>query len=320
MRIRLRLRKRSSIDQRLERVFRQYRETLTLPSMDALKADLSAERLIAYSLKTVPRRYPNGKEFLFHCPWHEDAHPSLQVNPEKRRWFCHPCGMSGDAIDWVRRFYKLNWSQALRWIQGNTRRANRNWDDLEADDVEPIPRPAQKNGRVRSSRWRTVYRYCSALGDETYQIVRTRDKAFLFRHRGPHDTWIWNGDNVPRSLYHLDLLQGLPITFIVEGEKDADALWALKLPATTNPGGAGKWNDRYSRQLLEAGIRGVVIFPDNDRVGRAHARAVRASCREHGLRARIVKLPNLPPKGDVSDFIEAGHGRADLREYLNKWW
>ena len=49
---------------------------------------------------------------------------------------------------------------------------------------------------------------------------------------------------VERVPYRLpELLNAAPDTtvFVCEGEKDCDALHALGLIATTNPGGAGKW-------------------------------------------------------------------------------
>ena len=41
-------------------------------------------------------------------------------------------------------------------------------------------------------------------------------------------------------------------------------------------------------------------------------RAVADSCHRAGLEARIVPLPDLPEKGDVSDYLDAGHTAADL--------
>jgi len=57
----------------------------------------------------------------------------------------------------------------------------------------------------------------------------------------------------------------------VEGEKDAERLAALGLPATCNHGGAGKWRPVHSEALKAAGVRTVVILPDHAAPGRAHA-------------------------------------------------
>ena len=56
--------------------------------------------------------------------------------------------------------------------------------------------------------------------------------------------------------------------FYPRGEKDVDNLVQLGLTATTNPMGAGKWQESYSEILKGAN---VVILPDNDEPGRNHA-------------------------------------------------
>ena len=50
----------------------------------------------------------------------------------------------------------------------------------------------------------------------------------------------------------------------------------------------------------------MVILPDNDQPGRDHAQKVARSL--HGIAAsvKIVELPDLPAKGDVSDWLDAG--------------
>ena len=89
----------------------------------------------------------------------------------------------------------------------------------------------------------------------------------------------------------------------MEGEKDADRLASLGFVATTNAGGAGKWRDEYSEYLRG---RHVVIIPDNDEPGREHAAKVARSLQGIAASVRILELPNLPPKGDVSDWLDAG--------------
>jgi hypothetical protein len=88
-----------------------------------------------------------------------------------------------------------------------------------------------------------------------------------------------------------------------EGEKDVDRLRALGLTAICNPMGAGTWRPEYNSNLQG---RAVVILPDHDDPGRAHAPKV-ARCL-HGIAAsvKIVELPNLPEKGDISDWLDAG--------------
>jgi hypothetical protein len=99
--------------------------------------------------------------------------------------------------------------------------------------------------------------------------------------------------------------------FIVEGEKCADALIDLGLIATTNSGGSKNWKPELAQYF--AG-RNVVVLPDNDEAGQAHADTVIAAL--HGTVDKIKRLdlPGLPPKGDVVDWLAAGNGKKVLLE------
>ena len=164
-----------------------------------------------------------------------------------------------------------------------------------------------ENGTGTRSEILETYDYLDEDGTLLYQVVRKFPKSFLQRRPDGRDGWIWKLGDVRRVLYRLPQLFeaiGLdqPIA-IVEGEKDANRLADLGVAATTNAAGAGKWRRGYSECLRAAQ---VFIMPDNDDAGRDHAHAVATSI--HGIAAsvRIIELPGLPPKGDVSDWLDAG--------------
>ena len=96
---------------------------------------------------------------------------------------------------------------------------------------------------------------------------------------------------------------------IAEGEKDCDNLARIGVPATCNAGGAGKWTAEHSAFLRG---RRVIVLPDNDEAGRNHAQQVAQSLQGIAESVRIVELPGLPHKGDVSDWIEAGGTKEQL--------
>jgi hypothetical protein len=114
--------------------------------------------------------------------------------------------------------------------------------------------------------------------------------------------------------YALPELLAATSVFICEGEKDCDNLAALGLVATTKVGGAGKWRDAYNTHFQG---KVVAIIPDNDSPGRAHAQEVAQHL--HGVAAvvRILELPGLPEKGDVSDWLKAGGTVEQLKERAN---
>lgn len=159
------------------------------------------------------------------------------------------------------------------------------------------------------------YDYRDESGVLRYQVVRFEPKDFRQRRPDGSGGWVWNLQGVERVLYRLPELVGHPTVAVVEGEKDADRLWALGIPATTSVGGAGKWKDAYTGQLVEAGVTQVVIIPDNDEPGRQHAAQIAIAAQQAGLSARILTLPGVPVKGDVSDYL-ASHDADDLRQLL----
>jgi putative DNA primase/helicase len=87
---------------------------------------------------------------------------------------------------------------------------------------------------------------------------------------------------------------------IVEGEKDVDNLAEIGVVATCNPGGAEKWQDNYNEILRD---KDVVLVPDNDAPGAKHANKVGAALQGIAKSIRILHLPGLPEKGDISDWL-----------------
>jgi len=168
----------------------------------------------------------------------------------------------------------------------------------------------QGNGKPRIV---ATYDYRDEAGTVLYQAVRYEPKDFKQRRPDGRSGWIWRLGDVSRVLYRLpELLQADPsqLVFVVEGEKDADNLRAIGLVATTCAMGAGKWRPEYSQALRG---RHVILIPDNDDAGRDHVRAV-AACLNGVKSATILELPNLSPKGDVSDWLAAGGTKEKLLE------
>jgi hypothetical protein len=157
-----------------------------------------------------------------------------------------------------------------------------------------------------------AYDYTDAGGVLAYQVARFEPKDFRCRRPDGHGGWTWNMAGVSRVPYRLLDLPEQRRVYTVEGEKDADALAALGLAATTNEGGAGKWRPEHTAGLVAAAVPEVVVLPDNDPTGAQHGRAVAQACLAAGVRVKLLPLPGLPDKGDVSDWLAAGHTAAEL--------
>lgn len=189
---------------------------------------------------------------------------------------------------------------------------------LSAATTSPAPAVTRSTVMVKS------YDYTDADGALLFQVCRFKEEGGkkTFRQRKPNGTGGWDyklGELVP-VLYNLPgilaAVESGRTVFVVEGEKDADALIACGLPATTSPMGAGKWRESYTASL--AGAEEVVILPDNDEPGAAHAEQIAASITAANGTAKIVKLAGLPPKGDVSNWLDAGHDIDELFALVEK--
>ena len=100
---------------------------------------------------------------------------------------------------------------------------------------------------------------------------------------------------------------------VVEGEKDVDRAADIGIVATTCAMGAGKWRPEYNEHFRG---RSVYIVPDNDKPGREHAQQVALSLHGIAKDIKVVELPGVPEKGDLSDWLDQGHTKAELGELV----
>lgn len=236
-----------------------------------------------------------GAEIRFCCPYPErhkngDQHPSARYHLSKHVWHCDVCEAGGG------------------------------WRELaELLDV-PIPRRNQGRPEVVAT-----YEYRDEAGEVLRRKVRLepgfkgRSKSFTWEEPDGQGGWTKSkGKGNPQLLYHSKSLLAARETqepvLVVEGEKDADRAQELGLVAVCNPEGAGrgKWKPKYSRQL-----RGldVVVIPDKDDPGRAHATAVANSLQDVAESVRMLELPGEKVK-DLSDWADDQERRGHTGEEI----
>jgi len=227
-----------------------------------------------------------GNQLNAHCPFHEDRRASFSANAETGLWKCHAgCG------------------------QGNARQF------AERLGIEP----PTENDQGTKRQVITGYVYKDEHSHPLFRVCRTTPKGF-FQERYDGGQWVNGLKEVRRVLYRLPEILKAPVVYIVEGEKDVDRLWGLGIPATCNPGGAGKWREEYSESLR--GKKAVVI-PDNDDPGEDHALQVVKFLLPFAEAVKIVHLPGLGPRlkkhgEDLSDWLDKGHTREELAEAVTR--
>ena len=191
-------------------------------------------------------------------------------------------------------------------------------------------RPSDETRR----RWREIARHNRTWADKVADIGRARPGA-----------WLPGRGGIDVSIYRLPDLFDQRRVVVVNGEKAADMLWSLGIAATCGPSGEGHWSEAHADAVWRGGAAEVVVLPDNDKPGREAGRRVARSC--HGyqpaslmpvspaepwatwpiaelddpevapLSAKLLTLDGLPHRGDVVDWLEAGHDVAELRQLMD---
>lgn len=227
----------------------------------------------------------NGTGWIALCPAHDDQNPSLSISARDDGTVLLHCHAGCDPVDIVATV------------------------GLKQSDLF-VPKLATSKRDV------AFYIYENEDGTPRHRTVRTEPKGF-YQQRPVNGGWLKGLDGMKTVLYRLpELRAGIEanrVIFVAEGEKDVDALRELGVVATTNPmggSGKGKWRPHHTETLR--GAR-VVILPDNDETGHAHAQAVAAALAPVAASVQVIDLPGLEPKGDPSDWIAAGGDKHALR-------
>ncbi|MDA1326294.1 MAG: DUF3987 domain-containing protein [Proteobacteria bacterium] len=233
----------------------------------------------------------NGNGWSARCPAHKDRRPSLSISEGddgRALVKCH-AGCKPDAICAA---------VGLRVV-----------DLMPTADTLPKSTKPRGNGKPRIV---AQYDYRDETGNLVFQALRLEPKSFRQRRPKPVGGWEWSVKGVRVIPYRLPELLAEPEqpVVVVEGEKDCDNLARMGVLATCNAGGAGKWMADHSAFLRG---RRVIVLPDNDEAGRNHAQQVAQSLHGIAESVRIVELPDLPAKGDVSDWMAAGGTKAELK-------
>lgn len=191
------------------------------------------------------------------------------------------------------------------------------WEPQKAGSANnSIARMTTRAAKPVAKAGTTPATYIYRLEDGT-PYLRVVRPGFYQSHWNGKD-WVRGAPEGPKIPYRLPEMKaaehhGITDVVVVEGEKDADNVAALGFVATTNSGGA----EKFSADLAEY-FRGknVYVLPDRDEPGEAHARQVVAALHDVAGSIRVVRLPGLPDKGDVSDWIKSGGTSDQLNDLL----
>src|SRR5271157_976567 len=90
-----------------------------------------------------------GDRLFWLCPFHEEKHPSFEVNLTKKLWICRSCGKGGDAANLVMESKYCNFPAAVRFLAdlaGVTTSPSRGVKPVAPTDRPPARLPEKPTG------------------------------------------------------------------------------------------------------------------------------------------------------------------------------
>lgn len=226
---------------------------------------------------------------------------SFKVDVADGVWHDHEAKEGGGVLDLVMRERGCDKAGALDWLEG-----------------EGLIEPRESEAA------RTFYDYRDERGEVLSRVER-RPKGSMprFVQHGPDGKGgfacrkgcMQGVRRVPYRLPELLAADRSAIVYVCEGEKDADRLSKAGLAATSNAEGAGKFRAELAAHFSG---RRVVLLEDNDKAGRDHVADVATKLRGMAANIAVLRLPGLPEKGDVSDWLNADGTIGQLAEMAER--
>ncbi len=296
----------------------------------------------------LPGGRREGHEYVVRNPTRADGRPgSFTINTSSGRWSDFATGdRGGDAVSLYAFLNRTSQVDAARAVADRLglsrpeqaanddpmagmkakveRKAEGDWDlwtpVAPIPEVEFFPLDVRLGGREPGKTWLFSDAEGRPLGFECRWIKPDgKDIRFacLCRHDDGRTEWRLKHLPAPRPMYGLDRLARAPLApvLVVEGAKKVEP--ATKLfpdhVAVAWPGGA-----EGVKHVDWAPLQGraVVVWPDNDDVGRKAAASIAELALKAGAdSAAVVPVPSdFPPKWDLADVPPEG---ADLAALLD---
>lgn len=242
------------------------------------------DALIARGCK--PKRDVNG--FRAICPAHSGADGlSLTVHPK-----------DGGGVLMRCHSHKCDYETILRAL-GLWNAPNDNAPGDSAAGTASYPPHSYVEGDA------IVYQYLDESGAELYQNVRKPQKQFRQRRVTEDGEIVWGLKGTPAIPFGLPELAAsehrYATVYITEGEKDTITLRGHGFLAVSLADSAvSELNQKHFQS------RHVIILEDNDDAGRTKSKKRSEWLQGTAASVKVMTFTDLPEKGDVSDWFEAG--------------
>lgn len=234
-------------------------------------------------------------QVLVCCPFHDDSTPSLSVNIASGVFNCFACGAKGNGFDLYMKIQGCDFKTTLT-------------------ELEKLADIAPESKVKKFSKVVATFYYHDSEGNRRYWKKRFepgfdgRKKSFAFYNADKQGREVKGrgGESLPFNLYRLATSPPEEAIYFVEGEAKAEALitWGLFATSLDSGGQSGKgaaWKKKFNPFFSG---REVYILPDNDQTGEEYANSIAGHLLPVAKSVKILRLPDLPSKGDILDWLD----------------
>ena len=255
--------------------------------------------------QTSARKESSG-QFKALCPAHDDQNPSLSLKLQENQILLH-C-FAGCSIESICDGFGVKPKELFA-------------DYYHQDDRSPR-KPEQVFKKVAE------YIYRDPFGNARYVVYREerydrgkKEKRFPQARINNDGSRRPSMKGIRRLPYRLPqviaAIEEGKTLLIVEGEKDVETAEKLGFVATTFPQGAGK--SKIADQCVEWFENSdVVLIPDNDEKGIPHVQMIGEKLIPMARSIRLLQLPGLGEKEDLSDWVEKGGTSEELKRLVDE--
>lgn len=277
--------------------------------------DLKQQHSEAIYKHLLPTWTGNGKNVR--CFAHEDNNPSLSIFQKagEYRHYCHSCKVSGDCLDLIGSFENTGDAThqigRLKEIAGITESKKKieppkKQKHVSLADIQKITFDGYSFDRLHTYK----------AGNPPYIKVIFKnsagDKKGLFYSVSDNGLYV-SGRKSDPVFYNQELItDNVKSVFISESEKDCDTLLNVCNFLCISTGGATSWSDKLPIEILRD--KAIILLPHHDLPGREYAKTAAQSLRSIAASIKIIELPGLKEKGDVSDWLQARQAEGKTAE------
>ena len=172
------------------------------------------EQLKGSGIVSVIERYiplrKNGANYIANCPFHNEKSPSFVVSEHKEIFKCFGCGKSGDVINFIQEYEKIDFNEALKRLSELTN------IPLEYDSAKSAPKnPSETLEKINAlcvknlAQNQQILNYLATRGltkelMQKYEIGLTPSKQELLNHIGADDLKACNfaSENLGIAMHH----------------------------------------------------------------------------------------------------------------------